>query len=205
MGKSKDVYWKTADWTKRDSELARDYGVTRQAAFQARRKYAPETRHRPHWQTQRKAQALARLATLDTSNMTIGEVGDWLGVCGETARVYLLELGRTVSNGGVLSGQVRLRGVRPDNWQFDWGSLTDEDWATKSNTQIARELGCSVPTVLTNRRRWNKPKGVDGRVVANRERLSRPKESRKDAILRMARAKYRSWSDIRQEILDEIA
>ena len=144
--KNSAAHWDHVDWSLTDTEIADSLGVTRSRVGQKRRhlgkpKAAPKA-----------DQHLTALAALDTSSMTASQVATHFGWNKGTTYDRLRRLGRSVANGGFK----RHSGPRPGARKYDWDSV---DWVNKGDTQIARELGCSQPSVVTmTRKRLGKPR-----------------------------------------------
>lgn len=154
--------WLEVDWSKRDTEIARDMGVTRQRVNQVR-KELKETTPPPVVETRIKL-----LQAADVSQFTSEEIAAALGVSIGYARQLLAWAGK-----GSFEGDFRdsRRGVlRPKSWSYDWDSV---DWENEYDAQIAERLGCSPAHVTKQRKRWGKPKGPDGRTIANARRAGR--------------------------------
>lgn len=143
--------WEAVDWREQDINIARELGVSRERVRQQRAK-----RGQPKALSSYERR-LRTLINLDTSDMTIAEVAEHLGVAHHTARKGLNDIGRKAGDGYRTAYPT---GLRAHTWKHDWNSV---DWERQTDAEIAEQLGCSRPTVTTTRRRWNKPRCCDRR------------------------------------------
>lgn len=132
--------WHSLDWTKRDSELAIEVRISREWIRKIRQRYG-FPKHRDVF--------LKKLALL-AKDHTLPEISEKMGISTQTARRWLRELGVSAkpTPPSALAGE-----PKRDQWKYDWDAV---DWS-KSNGEIARELGIKSSQVYVFRKRHNKP------------------------------------------------
>jgi len=136
--------WAAVDWDKRDVDIAKEMGVTRERARQVRNDL--EMPKSPLWHKRLATSKMAILA-LDTGNMTPKQVGKVVG-CGS---IYARQ---------VLDQAKKAYGKSPDGrrkWKYAWGSVTQQEWNELTDAKVAQKLGVKNPAVVTQ---WRIRKGI---------------------------------------------
>lgn len=152
-GSAPSVDWDAVDWRRRDVDIARDAGVTRERVRQvANDKGLPASSER------HRAALLAWLRENYNPMWTAEDAAAWISQ--EFGRpfspAWASEYARAAGVGGA-------RGANKDAWGHDWGSV---DWRQSTN-DIARQLGAPPQSVANwrskiRRNKW--PVAQDGRL-----------------------------------------
>lgn len=148
MGRKSNIDWGSADWGKRDVDLAQEFGCSRERVRQVRKAFG-EGRS-PMWH-KRTGTAAERIVGLETKGMTPEEVAKVAG-CSEAYAKGVME---SVGKGWV---------VPPDGrcvWKYQWGSITPVMWQKMTDKEVAKKLGVGNAMVVTQ---WRRRKGIMKRV-----------------------------------------
>lgn len=131
--------WKGVDWGKRDIEIARELGVSRQCVFSVRNDVLqkPKSQKMKH----HLKSAYMVLKDVDTENKTLMELSKKYGYSYSHIWTVLLNLGK-----GWKKDESKYK------TEYDWGSISADEYLTLRNCEIARILGIDNPAIVAARR-----------------------------------------------------
>lgn len=135
--------YKNVDWNLTDRQIAKQLGITYQAVNIARNKRGHEREYKH--KSKRNEEAYKKLDALDVQSFTLGELSEKTKLSKPTIWKYLKSQNRSAKY--EQNGKVQPKRV------FDFSNV---DWS-KSNEQIALELGCKHSYVTSVRYKLAKP------------------------------------------------
>jgi hypothetical protein len=144
MSRKSKVNWSGVDWAKRDVDIAKEKGCSRERVRQVRKDLGkPKS---PLWH-KRVGTAFEAIDGMDTSGMLPRQVAKEAG-CSEA---YALQVLRELEKDHEKPPDGRRK------WKYDWASVTDSEWQELTDVEVAEKLGVPNPAVVTQ---WRRRKGI---------------------------------------------